>query len=429
MKIHLDLDCFFVSAERTRYPFLKGESVVVVKGSDRKIFSHDKKEEYFLGKTGAFNSTFEFKNYYDTNNIVDTWKKEFIDENGKISGIVIAKSYEAKEFNIKTGTPLYEALKLCKNLYIIPSDHLFYQLLSQKLKIYLNKKIPILEQYSIDEFFGDLNGFIDDKKTEEYIRFLQHDISKKFDLPITIGASRSKWIAKLATNKAKPYGIKVVAQKDVDSFICDIPIYEFPGIGRKINKKLQSYRIHTLSELKNAPNLLKSYGKSGYDLYKKICGTDEEKVIPNLARKGVGISRNFKAITDRDEILRRGGILARYLSFTILKLNLNPTTFYFKLRFDNGSKNSFSKTLNRLFNEKFLIDLTKKSIIKLDIYPDQKIHYISINASNFASKENCKTFSIFDYEDDKRLSNLSKMIIKMREKYGVDIIKYANENL
>ena len=70
MKIHLDLDCYFVSAERTRYPFLKGKNVVIAKGSDNKIFSNDKKEGMVLGDTGAFNSVLEFKNNYDEKNIL-----------------------------------------------------------------------------------------------------------------------------------------------------------------------------------------------------------------------------------------------------------------------------------------------------------------------------------------------------------------------
>ncbi len=427
MKIHLDLDCFFVSAERTRYPFLKNKCVVVAKGSDKKIFSKDKKREHFLGHTGAFNSIFEFANNYDTKDIKNLWKKEFIDKNGKIRGIVIAKSYEAKATGIKTGTPLNEALRMCKNLHVIPSDHLFYQLLSQKLKLYLLRQIPVLEQYSIDEFFGDLNGYIKDENVEEFIKNLQLNILKIFDLPITIGASESKWIAKLATNKAKPYGTKVVFQKDLKTFTKDIPINEFAGIGRRISKRLKNYRIRTLGELQNAPQLLKSYGKMGEDLYKKINGIDNEQIITKNPRKVVGMSRNFEAIMDRDEIKRRGCILARYLSFTILKLNLNPTTFHFKLRFENRLKNSYSITHDRLFSERFLIDLTKQSIKKLDIYPYLKIHYISINASNFITPKHHKTFSLLTYEEDKKMLNLSKKISSIREKYGIDIVKYASE--
>lgn len=427
MKIHLDLDCYFVSAERTRYPFLKGKNVVIAKGSDRRIFSNDKKQGIVLGDTGAFNSVFEFKNSYNTANILNVWKNEFLDEDGNIRGIVIAKSYECKPYGIKTGTSLKDAIHMCPNLMIIPSDHLFYQELSQKLKAYLELKIPLLEQYSIDEFFGDLNGWIKDEDTLAFITNLRDDILKKFDLPITIGASQSKWIAKLLTDKVKPFGVFALPQEKVFDYIKNIPIEDFAGIGRKIQKKLVENRVKTLGELYNRPHLLYGYGKMGTDLYNKICGTDNEKVVPYSDRRGIGISRNFKAISCRDEVYRRVSILARYLSHTIVKLKLNPTTFYFKIRYEYGVKNSQSISENRLFNERFLIDLAKDMIKKLDKHPGYKIHYIAISASNFSDIHNQKTFSLLDYDKDIKLASLNNQLAKIRDKYGVDIIRYASE--
>ena len=427
MKIHLDLDCYFVSAERTRYPFLKDKNVVVAKSSDKKIFSKDKKQGVILGDTGAFNSVLEFKNSYDANNILKAWRDEFLDENGEIHGIVIAKSYECKPYGIKTGTPLREAIYMCPNLIIIPSDHLFYQELSQKLKAYLEFKIPILEQYSIDEFFGDLNGWIKDSDTLDFIKDLRDDIKEKFDLPITIGASKSKWIAKLITDRVKPFGVYCLEENRVLDYTKDIDVNDFPGVGKAISKKLADYRIKTLGELRERPNLLYAYGKTGRDLYERICGTDNDKVIPYSDRRGIGISRNFKAIIARDEIYRRVIILARYLSYTITKLKLNPTTFYFKIRYEYGIKNSQSITENRLFNEKFLIDLAKFMIKKLDTRLNYKIHYIAISASNFASDHNIKTFCLIDYKKDLKYKALNENLLKVRDKYGIDIVKYASE--
>ncbi len=106
MKLHMDLDCYFVSAERTRYPFLKGRPVVIAKGSDKRIFSHEKKEAVLIEESGAFNSLLAFTHTFNPRTIVNEWKKEFIDEQGSIHGIVIAKSYEAKHYKIKTGTSL-----------------------------------------------------------------------------------------------------------------------------------------------------------------------------------------------------------------------------------------------------------------------------------------------------------------------------------
>ena len=149
MIIHLDLDCFFVSAERTRTPELRDFPVVVCKSGDTKIFSTQDSESMMTESVGGFNGLMQHKkvfNGFDKN----AWKNEFLDERGRVHGIVIAKSYEAKKYGIKTGTSLRDALAMCPKLRIVPSDHLFYQLLSTNLKAFLQTKIPILEQYSID---------------------------------------------------------------------------------------------------------------------------------------------------------------------------------------------------------------------------------------------------------------------------------------
>lgn len=417
-----------MSAERTRHPHLIGKNVVVAKGSDKKIFSHIKKSGKILGDTGAFNSVLEFSNNYGTD-LQRAWREEFIDEDGAIHGIVIAKSYETKPYGIKTGTPLKDALRMAPDLYVLPSDHLFYQELSQNLKRFLELKIPVLEQGSIDEFYGDLSGWISDEDTLEFISDLQQEIMERFNLPISIGASRSKWIAKLLTDRIKPYGVIVLKAEDVLAYTHNIDINEFAGIGPAISNKLKEHKIKTLGELRECPALLNDYGKMGRDLYKRICGVDDERVIPYNDRRGIGISRNFKAIQERSEIFRRVIILARYLSYTIMKLSLNPTTFYFKIGYEYGIKSSESITFDRLFNERFLIDLAKKMIHVLDLHPSHKIHYIALSASNFSNRANYKTYSLVSLHRDRKFAALSGRLNEVRDKYGVDMIRYARETL
>lgn len=423
----MDLDCYFVSAERTRYPFLNNRPVVVAKGSDKRIFSLDKKNGTLLGDTGAFNSLLEFQNHYDTQNIQNAWRELFIDEDASIHGIVIAKSYEAKTYGIKTGTPLKDALLMCPKLCVIPSDHLFYQELSFALKKFLQTQIPLLEQYSIDEFFGDVSGWIEPHKVMEFITQLQQNVLERFDLPISIAASSSKWIAKLATDTIKPYGTKVIYPHQISDFTDQIPIEDFPGIGKALTKRLKSHDIHILKEAKKVPHIFASYGKTGEELYQKILGIDNEPVSPSKERKGIGISRNFAAIYDRGELRRRVCILSRYLSYTISKLNLLPTTFHMKLRFENGMKNSQSTTRMQYCNEAFLRELFLELFAILDCYPRYKIHYIGLNASNFSTKYTPKSFSLLTHENDNKMHRLTQSLMKIRDKHGVDIISPGNE--
>lgn len=423
MIIHLDLDCFFVSAERTIDPSLEGKPVAVVNKGDIAIFSHEPKKVHISVDGGAFAPNLLYDKF---SGVCRDWKKHFVDTDGKIRGIVVAKSYEAKPYGIKTGTPLGEALALCPHLLVIPQNYHFYHLLSHELRLFLETKIPVLEQYSIDEFFGDLSGWIKDEDTHEFIKGLQAEIMERFKLPITIGAAKSKWIAKLATGESKPFGTRVVWASDIGTFLEKIPVDEFPGVGRSFSKKLKERGIKTLGECLECKRMFYYWGTGGKQLFHRIEGTDGENVDPYRERRSIGISRNFQPVKDRDEIMRRAMILARHLAYTIAKLGVNPTTFYFKLKYDFGEKSKISVTHNRLFNERFMLNLTRETIKQLDTYQNAKIVYLAISASNFTNAK-LKTFDLLESEQDKKMASLLKSKMKLRDKYGIDVVRFGRE--
>ncbi len=426
MIIHLDLDCYFVSAERTRSPYLKGKPVVVVKSSDRAIFSKEDTKCVMTQRVGGFNSLFQHEkrwSQYDRHQ----WKKDFMDEQGRVHGIVIAKSYECKLYGIKTGTTLNDALRMCPNLLVVQGDHLFYQLTSSRLREFLQTKMPVLEQYSIDEFWGDLGGWVEDEDVYNFIAALQEEILQMFDLPMSFGASSGKWIAKLATDFNKPYGITIVPKEKIIDFVSPMSIDEFPGIGKALSKRLGNYKIKTLGEVLDSAHMLQSWGRAGEDLIRRISGTDRESVNPSHDRKSIGISRNFTATMDRNEIKRRVIILSRHLSHTISKLEVNPTTYSFALKYNGGATSSVSTTIDRAFSETLMRHIAVETISKIDNLPRYGIHSISMSASNFTSATKPKTFSLFDRDDDEKSRALGEQVTKLRDKYGVDILRCAIE--
>ena len=420
MIIHLDLDCFFASCERLRDPSLIGKRLVVGGRGDPFIFDKNpaQAKKLITLNSGAFVPAL-FHASHNSNHY-------FNDEN-TIRGIVLTASYEARAFGVKTGMSLHEALRLCPDLILVPPNHLLYHTMSHKLMEYLATLVPVMEQYSIDEMFGDLGGWIAEEETERFVIHLQKQITERFNLPVSIGASTSKWIAKLATSAAKPYGIRVIKKDNIKEFVNDIPIDDFPGVGKAYSAKMANYGIKTIGDAWESKILITSWGRAGQDLYARLTGSDNESVSVRQSRKGIGISRSMDhPVKERSELYRRISVMVRHWSHTIMKLGVNPTTYSFSLGYENWGSSKKQYTTYRLFNEHFIQHFAHEKFKELDLYPHIPVRYIAMSATKFIHHDP-KTFNILEYYNDTKMRNLTDALTKMREKYGMDIVRGGGE--
>lgn len=420
MILHLDLDCFFVSAERTVDKKLLNIPVAVGGRSNLSIFDKSKQKRYISSNEGAFVSSIL------SSNSDKTPDEYFKDKDGRIRGIITTCSYEARKHGVKTAMSANEALRICPSLKMVPPNYPLYHELSTKLAKYLHSKAPYVEQFSIDEFFIDVTGWIEDEDIISYAKELQTEIEEKLDLPISIGISSAKWIAKLATEDAKPLGIYCVYKDKIDEYINNKPIEDFPGIGKGYSKKLRSYGIRTLGEIKSKRELLYSWKKPGIQLYNRVCGIDNEKLVAKGSKKSIGLGRTFDVIKSRDEIKRRLVILCRYLSFMVFKQKVIPQTYSLNIRYEFNIKSKSFYNTNRVFNENYFKQKVYELFLENDIHPTHGIIQLNITVSNFIENKK-NTFDIFEYENDLKTKKLSDNVQKLRTKYGIDIIKSANE--
>jgi DNA polymerase-4 len=419
MIIHLDLDCFFVSAERTRYKPFRDVPAVVANRNDTAIFSPKNKPKVaFSERRGAFSGAC----YYDKFAGGKSWRDYFI-EAGKIRGMVVAASYEARKLNIKTGTTLSEALQLCPTLQVLPGDMPFYHKLSKALADLLGERIPLLEQFGIDEFFGDLRGWVKDDETDRFIRELKQEVFEKLGLPSTIGASSSKLIAKLAAKSAKPFGTRVVFKEDIPAFIEEKPIEAIMGIGRQTAAHLKRFGVHTLGQALRAPSLLEGLGKHGQKLLCELRGDLAEQVRPESPRKSVGISRVFDPIGDRGEVKRRLSILTEHLSFALSQLELEPRSFTFSIGFRSAQGKQIRTPNDRVFSETLLRRVASETFNELIGDCDDAVIYLGISASDFRAKAT----NLLSFDDDLKNRTLSDATQKIRAKYGIDYMRYAKD--
>lgn len=429
---HLDADSFFVACERTRHPHLRHIPVVVGGRGDQHIFSQEGnagKQAHLMRGGGHFVPTVFSSGVRDiTHKQIDD---SFVDS-GRIRGIVIAASYEAKlQFGIKTGMVLGEALARCRQLTVVPTNHLLYHQISHAIQSYLMTQCALSETYSVDEMFLDFCGMCERlEEVYEECRRIQSEIMERFGIPVSIGISdRSKWCAKFASDYAKPFNLCMIPSPEWIPFIRDKPIESFPGIGRAFSKKLHKLGIETLGECVDKPHLFEQWWRvGGRELYRRILGQDGDPVSPANSRKGVGISRNFDPIRDRTEVSRRITILCRHLAHTIHTLGVHPLTFHFSLRYEiQGYKNQKSITENRLFHEKYLIELAQRVILKeLDIYQSLRVIYVSVSGTQFMEQKR-KTLNLLEYEKDYRQTQLDMAMQRLRGRYGMDILRHGNE--
>ena len=423
MKIHIDLDCFFVSAERIADPSLKGRPVGVGGRSDQYIFSKKNTQQTMsLANNGAFVMSF----FQDSPSSGKNDLSQFVDPDGRVRGILTTSSYEARAFGIKTGTTINEALQKCPNIIIKKPNMKLYQRLSHELHDFLRLRIPLLEQGSIDEFYGDLSGWVEDENVPSFIAALRDEVQEKLNLPLSIGAAPSKYTAKLATNAAKPFGVKTVFKEEVDVFIHDIPIEKFPGIGKKTTQRLHDYGLKTLGDIQNAKDLFLHRTKSTWDLYLRVCGIDNTPIEKEHIRKSIGISRTFDPLRDRDEVKRRLIILSRHLAFAIMRMEVIPTSFNLGLFYELNHSGKANITLNRLFSERFFKDLCLQLFTQADNYPSLKIIRVSISTSQFTTHSH-RALSLIDYEEDAKQHTLTLKTKVLREKYGLDTLRWGSE--
>ena len=420
MFIHIDLDCYFVSAHRTLDKSLHNIPVAVGGKSNVDIFSKTIVKRTMATNRASFSS--KILDSEDENSSNDY----FVDENNKIRGIITSASYEARAFGVKTAMSVNEALKLCPNLKMIPPNYNLYDELSSKLKELLELEIPLIEQFSIDEFFGDLTGYIKEDEAEDFARKLKDKIFKELNLPCSIGLANTKYLSKLMTNEAKPNNIKLLKKENIEEFTKNILIENFTGIGKSFCEKLSGYNIKTLGDIRKNKNLFYSFGKVGVDTYNRVCGIKDSKLNITKEKKSIGIGRSFDVVFNREELKRRVMILSRYLSFIVKKDEHNPLSFQIHIKYESNIKTKAQENSNKIFNEFDFKNSIINLFMKADKHRNHGVVQLYITVFNFAKKGE-HTYNLFEYEDDLKKDKLGKNIQNLREKFGIDILKSAFE--
>ncbi|HWQ42284.1 MAG TPA: DNA polymerase IV [Desulfosporosinus sp.] len=210
-------------------------------------------------------------------------------------GIVLTKSIPAKKFNIQTGETLYSARSKCPELIIVPPNYNLYMQCSQAFGDILREYSPLVEQYSIDEYFMDyseVQGLFDDPVEAAYR--IKDRIKYELGFTVNIGISKNKLLAKMASELKKPDKVHTIFPDEIPTKMWPLPIEELFMLGRATSKKLRGRNITTIGDLAHTdPKWIKLYLKShGVLVWNYANGNDVSQVRENHRPmiKGIGNS-------------------------------------------------------------------------------------------------------------------------------------------
>jgi DNA polymerase-4 len=169
-------------------------------------------------------------------------------------GVVLAASYEAKSFGVSSGMSGWRARELCPQLIFVGGHFEDYRRLGDAAIDVLNAFTPLVERISIDEAFADVAGCTHlFGSPPEIAREVRRRVRAELGLPISIGVARTKHLAKIASQVAKPDGLVVVDPETELDFLHDLPVELMWGVGTVTRARLAKISVHTIGELAKMP--------------------------------------------------------------------------------------------------------------------------------------------------------------------------------
>jgi DNA polymerase IV len=210
-------------------------------------------------------------------------------------GVVLAASYEAKAFGVRTAMGGTRARRLCPHAVVVPPRMSAYSEASKAVFRVFADAAPVVEGLSIDEAFLDVRGMERSvgSPVEIAVR-LRRDVRDRVGLPITVGVARTKFLAKVASAVAKPDGLLVVPPDDELQFLHPLPVERLWGVGPVTARKLRARGITTVRQVAFLPEslLVSMLGRaSGHHLHALAHNLDPRPVHPRRRRRSIGSQR------------------------------------------------------------------------------------------------------------------------------------------
>ncbi|GAA1678441.1 DNA polymerase IV [Mycolicibacterium murale] len=269
-------------------------------------------------------------------------------------GVVLAASYEAKAYGVKTAMGGRQALQLCPQAVVVPPRMSAYSDASAAVFEVFRDTTPLVEPVSVDEAFLDVGGLR--RTAGDPVRIgarLRSRVRDEVGLPITVGIARTKFLAKVASQEAKPDGLLLVPPSRELQFLHPLPVRRLWGVGAKTEEKLRAHGIHTVAqvaELGESTLAAMVGGGMGHQLFCLSHNIDRRRVVTGVRRRSVGAQRalgrrgNTMSDSEIDAVVVN---LVDRITRRMRTADRTGRTVTLRLRFDDFGRATRSHTLPR----------------------------------------------------------------------------------
>ena len=346
-------------------------------------------------------------------------------------GIVLAKSMVAKSKGVKTAETIRDAKRKCNDLKIFPPNHKLYQEMSNKLFELISKYTPDIEKLSVDECFIDYTKVR--KLYGDPIKFaykLKKEIKDTLGFTVNIGIANNKLCAKMASDFLKPDRVHTLFKDEVKEKMYPLPIEELYGIGKSSSKKLRELNINTIGDLANAnPSMLSKYFKNQTEkIINSAKGIDDS--IINIKRSEIECISNSTTtsynLNSLEDIYKFLYPLVENVSMTLRKNKKYTSLVGVILKDKNFRTYSHQRKLKNPTSNTDEIYGIAKELVK-ELWNEEGIRLVGVSLSKFS---NIQTHQLSIFEDVKTVESnneLDKVLDKLKDTYGSNIIKKASQ--
>jgi DNA polymerase-4 len=375
--LHVDMDAFFVSVELLERPELRGKPVVVGGQPNRR-------------------------------------------------GVVSAASYEARRYGIHSAMPLRTAGKLCPHAIFLEGRHDLYAEWSDRIATILTRFSPVVEMASIDEAYLDLSGTgrLHGPPLAAAHALLM-EIGAKTGLPCSAGLARTRLVAKVASDQAKPRGLVWVPAGAEAKFLGPLVVRRIPGIGRVTEAALAGMGIETVGQLAEIPEerLQEFFGRWGTALYRKAHGEDSYEFVIDAEPKSISHSHTFGSDTSQRTALE--SMLSHLCQKGAKRLRdagLEARCVTLRIRYSGFRTVTRSQTLAEPTHLDPLLLATLRRLFERH-WERHPVRLIGIEFGTLSHGAN--QMGLFDPVLREKLERLARAADQLRERFGFSAVQFG----